>query len=62
MKKQFFISPSKINAKIPETSILSSFITIGDYTFQELAKPPKGRRIIKRYVKEDDSVRLNIYG
>jgi hypothetical protein len=62
MEKHYFISPSKINAKITDTVITSSFITIGDYTYQELSRPPKGRRIIKKFTKEDNSVRFNIYG
>lgn len=60
MLKSYYISPMKINAMIEETTTGNS-IKIGEYTYVELSRAPRGRRVTRRLAKEDGSELIKIY-
>ena len=60
MAKSYYISPMKANALIEETMTGNS-IKIGDYTYVELSRAPRGRRVVRKLTKEDGSEQIKIY-
>lgn len=60
MVKSYYISPMKANAMIEET-MTGSTIEIDGRTYAEVSRAPRGKRIMRRLVKEDESEKITIY-
>lgn len=60
MTKSFYISPMRSNAMIEET-MTGSTIVIDGKTYAELSRAPRGKRVIRKLVKEDGSEQIKIY-
>jgi len=60
MEKRYYISSMRSNAVIDET-MTGSFITIGGLTYRELTRAPRGKRIFRKFTKEDKSERIVVY-
>ena len=60
MIKTYYISPMRANAMIEET-MTGSTIVIESKTYAELSRPPRGKRVIRRLLKEDSSEQIRIY-
>lgn len=60
MTKSYYISPMRANALIEET-MTGNTITIGDYTYAEVSRAPRGRRVLRKLIKEDGSEQIKIY-
>ena len=60
MKKLYYISPMRANAMIEETMTGNTVIVDG-YTYAELSRAPRGKRIVRKLSKEDGSEQIRIY-
>lgn len=60
MVKSYYISPLRANAMIEETMTGNS-IKIGEYTYAEVSRAPRGRRLVRKLLKEDGSEQIKIY-
>ena len=60
MTKSYYISPMRANAMIEET-MTGTTIVIDKRTYAEVSRAPRGKRIIRRLVKEDGSEQIRIY-
>ena len=60
MIKSYYISPLRANAMIEET-MTGNTIVIGDYTYAEVSRAPRGRRVLRKLVKEDGTEQIKIY-
>lgn len=61
MNKLMFVPATKINAVISETVIPGSHITINGYTYEQVSRAPRGRRITRKLINEDKQERIVIY-
>jgi len=62
MNKLYFISPSRVNARISETVISGQHITIDGITFEQTSKRPVGRFLQRSLINEQKQERILIYG
>lgn len=60
MKKSYYISPMRSNAMIDETMTGSSIVYDGR-TYSEITRSPRGKKIIKKFLKQDNSEKLVLY-
>lgn len=60
MVKSYYISPMRANAMIEET-MTGTTIVIDQKTYAELSRAPRGKRVIRKLVKEDGSEQIRIY-
>ena len=60
MVKSYYISPMRANAMIEET-MTGTTIVIDQKTYAELSRAPRGKRVVRRLVKEDGSEQIRIY-
>ena len=60
MIKSYYISPMRSNAMIDET-MTGTTIVIEGKTYAELSRAPRGKRVIRRLLKEDSSEQIRIY-
>ena len=60
MVKSYYISPMRANAMIEET-MTGTTIVIDQKTYAELSRAPRGKRVIRRLVKEDGTEQIRIY-
>lgn len=61
MKKLMFVPAVKMNAAISETAIPGSHIRIDGYTFEQVSRAPKGRRIARKLQNGNNQERIVIY-
>jgi hypothetical protein len=50
----------KANAMIEET-MTGNTITLDGYTYAEISRAPRGRRVLRKLSKEDGSEQIKIY-
>lgn len=60
MIKTFYISPMRTNAMIDET-MTGNTIVIEGKTYAEVSRAPRGKRVLRKLVKEDGSEQIKIY-
>lgn len=60
MVKSYYISPMRSNAMIEET-MTGTTIVIDQKTYAELSRAPRGKRVIRKLVKEDGTEQIRIY-
>lgn len=60
MIKTYYISPMKANAMIEET-MTGNTITLDGYTYAEVSRAPRGRRVLRKLLKEDGTEQIRIY-
>ena len=60
MIKSYYISPMKANAMIEET-MTGTTIKVDGYTYAEVSRAPRGRRVMRKLSKEDGSEQIKIY-
>lgn len=60
MIKRYYISPMKANAMIEET-MTGNTIKLDGYTYAEVSRAPRGRRVLRKLSKEDGSEQIKIY-
>jgi hypothetical protein len=60
MEKSYYISPMKSNALIEET-MTGQTIVIEGYTYAEVSRAPKGRRILRKLSNEEQTQQIRIY-
>jgi len=60
MIKSFYISPMRSNAMIEET-MTGNTIVIDGLTYSEVSRAPRGKRVLRKLVKEDGSEQIKIY-
>lgn len=60
MTKSYYISPMRANAMIEET-MTGTTIVINERTYAEVSRAPRGRRVLRKLVKEDGSEQIKIY-
>ena len=61
VEEKYYVSSSKINAKISDTVLEGMHLEIGGITFQRLSRKPRGRSIEKKLLSLSGSTRLVIY-
>ena len=61
VEEKYYVSSSKINAKILDTVLEGMHLEIGGITFQRLSRKPRGRSIQRKLLSIDNSTRLVIY-
>jgi len=62
MNKLYFISPSKVNARISETVLSGYHITIDGLIYEQTSKRPNGKSLQRSLVNIDKQERVLIYG
>ena len=62
MNKLYFISPSRVNARISETVIPGEHITIEGLVYEQTSKRPQGKSLQRSLVNMDKQERVLIYG
>lgn len=60
MVKSYYISPMRSNAMIDET-MTGTTIEIEGRTFAEISRAPRGKRVLRKLVKEDGTEQIRIY-
>ena len=60
MTKSFYISPMRSNAMIEET-MTGNTIVIDGLTYAEVSRAPRGKRVLRKLMKEDGSEQIKIY-
>mgnify|MGYP003125966842 CR=1 FL=1 len=60
MVKSYYISPMRANATVEEL-MTGNFIRIDDYTYCELSKAPRGRRVMRKFINEQETESIKIY-
>lgn len=60
MTKSYYISPMRSNAMIDET-MTGSTVVIEGKTFAELSRAPRGKRVVRRLMKQDGTEQIRIY-
>lgn len=60
MEKSYYISPMKANAIIEET-MTGTTIVVDGRTYAEVSRAPRGRRVMRKFTKEDGSEQIKIY-
>ena len=60
MTKLYFISPSRLNASLQEI-VTNQTIVIDGYTYVSLSRPPRGKRILRKFRTEEKKERIIIY-
>jgi hypothetical protein len=61
MEKLFYVSSTKINAKIADTVIDGQHIEMEGYTYQRVSRRPLGRRVLRRLLNEQKQEQIVIY-
>jgi len=61
MNKLMFVPAVKMTAVISDTVIPGKHITINGYTFEQVSRAPRGRRITRKLINEDKQERIVIY-
>ena len=61
VEEKYYVSSSKINAKISDTVLEGMHLEIGGITFQRLSRKPRGRSIQRKLLSLDNNTRLVIY-
>jgi hypothetical protein len=62
MNKLYFISPSRVNARISETVLPGYHITIDGLIYEQTSKRPQGKTLQRSLVNMDKQERVLIYG
>ena len=62
MNKLYFISPSRVNARISETVLPGYHITIDGLIYEQTSKRPQGKSLQRSLVNMDKQERVLIYG
>lgn len=60
MIKSSYISPMRSNALIDET-MTGRTIVVDGLTYAEVSRPPRGKRILRKFSKVDGSEQIRIY-
>lgn len=61
MEKLFFVPSTKINARIADSVIPGSHITVEGLTYQMVSRRPQGRRVIRKLLNENTQTKITIY-
>lgn len=61
MEKLFYVTATKINARIADTVITGKHITIDGYTYERVSRRPLGRRVIRKLKSVDTNTQITIY-
>jgi len=61
MDKLFFVTSTKINARIAETVIDGNHITVEGLTYQMVSRRPQGRRVLRKLQNLDTNTQITIY-
>ena len=61
MEKLFFVTSTKINARIAETVIDGNHITVEGLTYQMVSRRPQGRRVLRKLHNLDTNTQITIY-
>lgn len=61
MEKLFFVTSTKINARIAETVIDGNHITVEGLTYQMVSRRPQGRRVLRKLQNLDTNTQITIY-
>ncbi len=61
MKKEYYISRMRMNARIADTVIDGKHIRIGNETYELVSKAPIGRHPVQRLLNESTNTRITIY-
>ena len=62
MQKLYFISPSKVNARVAETVLTGYHITVEGLVYEQTTKRPIGKSLQRSLVNEAKQERILIYG
>lgn len=60
MTKSYYISPMRSNAMIDET-MTGTTVVIEGKTYAELSRAPRGKRVVRRLMKQDGTQQIRIY-
>lgn len=60
MEKYYYISPMRSNAIIDEM-MTGTTIVIEGKTYAELSRAPRGKRVVRRLMKQDGTEQIRIY-
>lgn len=61
MEKLYYVTASKINARIADTVIPGYPINMDGYLYEKVRTPPRGRRIVRRLLNTETQTRIVIY-
>jgi len=61
MEKLFFVTSTKINARIAETVIDGRHITVEGLTYQMVSRRPQGRRVLRKLQNLNTNTQITIY-
>lgn len=61
MISTFYVSSTRINARIADLVMPGSHITVDGLTYEQLSRRPKGRSIYRKFTKEDNTESIIIY-
>jgi|TARA_B110000305_G_C19437855_1_gene640038 hypothetical protein len=61
MEKLFFVTSTKINARIADTVIDGKHINVEGLTYQRVSKRPQGRRVLRKLQNLDTNTQITIY-
>ena len=61
MEKLFFVTSTKINARIADTVIDGKHINVEGLTYQRVSKRPQGRRGLRKLQNLDTNTQITIY-
>ena len=62
MQKLYFISPTKLNARILETVLSGYHIKVDGFTYEQTSKRPFGKTLRRSLINEAKQERILIYG
>jgi hypothetical protein len=62
MNKLYFISPSRVNARISETVLSGYHITIDGLVYEQTTRRPHGKTLQRSLVNQAKQERIVIYG
>lgn len=62
MNKLYFISPSRVNARISETVLAGYHITVDGLVYEQTSKRPQGKSLQRSLINTDTQERILIYG